>query len=223
MATPSRSMMSARYHMLMCIGRRALLPDLVVAVLAAGASRRLGRAKQLVPIGGEPLLRRQCRCALSARVGEVLAILGCDEAQHREVTGDLPVDVRVSDEWEEGLAATLRSAVRVAKERQAALLVLPCDQYRIIPDDLRTLYSRWRRTPNIACVSRWGRYAGPPAILPFGYYDHALRLRGDVGARSLLYDIRRPHPDEIPNPRATFDLDLPEQMRTAEAWASGQV
>src|ERR1700674_5780337 len=113
-------MLPARWYVLMFIGGHALLPDLVVAVLAAGASRRLGRAKQLVPVGGQPLLRRQCRCALSARVGEVVAILGCDEAQHREVIVDLPVDVRVNDEWEEGLAATPRSAVRAAKERQGA-------------------------------------------------------------------------------------------------------
>ena len=216
-------MMPATRQVLNFIGGRALLPDLVVAVLAAGASRRLGRAKQLVPISGEPLLRRQCRCALSARVGEVMAILGCDEDRHREVIVDLPVDVRVNDEWEEGLAATLRSAVRAARERQAALLVLPCDQYRIIPDDLRTLYSHWRRTPSIACVSRWGRYAGPPAILPIHYYDHVLRLRGDIGARSLLYDRHRASPEEILNPRATFDLDSPEAMRIAEAWASSQV
>jgi len=200
-----------------------LLPDLIVAVLAAGASRRLGCAKQLVPIGGEPLLRRQCRCALAARIGEVVAILGCDDAQHRDVIVDLPVEVRVNNEWREGLAATLRCAVRAAKERRAALLVLPCDQYRIIPDDLRTLYEHWRWAPSMACVSRWGRYAGPPAILPFDYYDDVLRLRGDVGARSLLHDIRRPRPEEIPNPRATFDLDVPEEMTIAEAWASCQV
>jgi CTP:molybdopterin cytidylyltransferase MocA len=197
-----------------------LLPDLIVAVLAAGASRRLGRAKQLVPIGGEPLLRRQCRCALAARIGEVVAILGCDHAQHREVIGDLPVEVRVNKAWREGLAATLRCAVRVAKERQAALLVLPCDQYRVVPDDLRTLHDHWRWAPRLACVSRWGRYAGPPAILPIDYFGSVLRLRGDVGARSLLYDIRRARPEEIPNPRATFDLDVPEDMRIAEDWAS---
>ena len=92
-----------------------------------------------------------------------MAILGRDAAQHREVIVDLPVDVRVNDEWAEGLAATLRSAVRAAKERQAALLVLPCDQYRIIPADLRKLHEHWRWAPSIACVSRWGRYAGPPA------------------------------------------------------------
>ena len=73
-----------------------------------------------------------------------MAILGCDEAQHRELIVDLPVDVRVNHGWEEGLAATLRSAVRAAKERQGALLALPCDQYRIIPADLRTLYEHWR-------------------------------------------------------------------------------
>jgi molybdenum cofactor cytidylyltransferase len=216
-------MMPAKSHVWLFIRGHAKLPDLVVAVLAAGASRRLGRAKQLVPIGGEPLLRRQCRCALSAGVGEVLAILGCDEAQHREVIVDLPVEVRVNNEWKEGLAATLRSAVRAAKERQAALLVLPCDQYRIIPDDLNTLYEHWRRAPSIACVSRSGRYAGPPAILPIHYHDDVLRLRGDIGARFLLYDLHRPRPDEIRNPRAAFDLDSSEEMRVAKEWTACQV
>jgi CTP:molybdopterin cytidylyltransferase MocA len=197
-----------------------VLPDLVVAVLAAGASRRLGHPKQLVPIGGEPLLRRQCRCALNAEIGEVVVILGCDAAQHRQVIADLPIFVRVNDEWEEGLAATLRSAVQVAKERRAALLVMACDQYRIIPDDLRALYTRWRWAPCIAYVSRWGGYAGPPAILPIHYFDDVLRLRGDRGARSLLYHSQRARPDEIVNPRAAFDLDSPQELRVAHEWAA---
>ncbi len=200
------------------VAGRVLVPDLVVAVLAAGASRRLGRAKQLVPIDGEPLLRRQCRCALNAQVGDVVVILGCDEEQHREVIIDLAVDVRVNHEWKEGLAATLRSAVRVAKLRRAALLVLPYDQYRIIPDDLRTVYDRWRRAPSTACVSRCGDYAGPPAILPTPYHEHVLALRGDVGARALVYQCQWPRPQEVRNPRATFDLDSSEDVSIAEEW-----
>ena len=49
-------------------------PELLVVVLAAGASRRLGTAKQLFPIDGEPLLRRQCRCALDAHIGRALVM-----------------------------------------------------------------------------------------------------------------------------------------------------
>src|SRR5258706_1307504 len=168
-----------------------LSPDLLVVILAAGASRRLGSAKQLVSIGGEPLLRRQCRCALRARVGRVLVILGCDADRHRRVIADLPVEVRVNDEWQEGIAATLRHAVGAAMVRGAASLVLPCDQYRITPNDLRTLHDTWRQTPSAACVSRWHDYAGPPAILPIECYDEVLGLRGDTGASVLLFDPER--------------------------------
>ena len=192
-------------------------PDVLVVILAAGASRRLGSAKQLVSIGGEPLLRRQCRCALRARVGRVLVILGCDADRHGRVIADLPVDVHVNDEWQEGIAATLRHAVDVANLRRSALLVLPCDQYRITPNDLRTLHDTWRQTPSAACVSRWHDYAGPPAILPIECYEEISRLRGDTGARALLYNPQGPRPLEVANPRATYDLDSPQDMTIAQS------
>jgi len=196
----------------------SLSPDLVVAVLAAGASRRLGRAKQLVAIGGEPLLRRQCRCALDAGVGKVIVVLGFNADEHRSLIQDLPVEVHVNDNWEEGLAATLRCAVRAAQMLRVALLVLPCDQYRIVPEDLGALRNRWRLAPSKACVSRAGDYTGPPVILPVDYHDHVRRLRGDMGARSLIYGSLSSGPEEVVNPRASFDLDSPTDLRIAEDW-----
>ena len=193
-------------------------PDLVVAVLAAGASRRLGRTKQLISVDGEPLLRRQCRCALAADVGKVVVILGFNADRHRAVVQDLPVDVRVADQWDEGLSATLRCAVKAVRLQETALLVLLCDQYRIVPEDLGALYDRWRLAPSKACVSRAGAYVGPPAILPARYHDHVLRLRGDTGARTLFCQSDLAAPDEILNPRASFDIDSPQDLRIAKAW-----
>jgi molybdenum cofactor cytidylyltransferase len=194
-----------------------VLPDLLVVILAAGASRRLGTSKQLVSIGGETLLRRQCRCALDASVGPVLVVLGHDADRHKRVVADLQVDVRVNDEWQEGIAATLRLAIGVAMIRRAALLVLPCDQYRITPNDLSTLRNTWRVAPTVACLSRWGEYAGPPAILPVAYHQQALLLRGDTGARALLYGQEHPRPAEVVNPRAPYDLDSPRDLTIAQA------
>ena len=191
-------------------------PELLVVVFAAGASSRLGASKQLFSIDGEPLLRRQCRCALDAHVGRVLVMLGCHADLHRPVISDLPVELRVNEEWQEGMAATLRHAVGIASQRQAATLVLPCDQYRITSNDLQTLHDAWRLTPSMACVSRWHDYAGPPAILPIEYYEDVLRLRGDTGARALLYDGKRPRPLEVANPRATYDLDFPQDTTIAQ-------
>jgi len=194
-------------------------PRVVVAILAAGASRRLGRPKQLVSIDGEPLLRRQCRCALASEVGDVVVVLGWNADQHRRVIADLPVQVCVNGRWAEGLAASLRCAVRAARSRRAALLVFPCDQYRLVADDLQALYAIWLKTPQRACVSRDGDYAGPPAIVPQAYHNDVLALTGDVGARSVLYRSGCPSPLEIENPRATYDLDCPEDARRADAWS----
>jgi CTP:molybdopterin cytidylyltransferase MocA len=187
-------------------------PDVLVVILAAGASRRLGRPKQLVPFAGEPLLRRQCRCALSAGVGPVLVILGCGADRNAQVIADLPVDVCINHEWTEGMAASLRHAVNAANERRAALLILQCDQYRVTPEDIRRLYDTWRLAPASACVSRWGNYGGPPTILPREYHDDVRQLRGDAGARALLYHPQRPRPLEVANPRATYDIDSPEDL-----------
>lgn len=194
------------------------VPDLIIGVLAAGASRRLGAPKQLVPLDGEPLLRRQCRNALASRVGPVVVILGCNAVEHFSTISDLPVDVRLNEEWAEGLAASVRCAVDCARRRRAALLVLPCDQYRVSPEDLRALYHRWRAAPAVAWMSRWATYLGPPAILPVHYHERALSLRGDVGARALLYAPGWPAPDEIANPRAAFDVDSTEDLLAAQAW-----
>jgi molybdenum cofactor cytidylyltransferase len=194
-------------------------PDLVVAVLGAGASRRLGRPKQLVTLDGEPLLRRQCRCALAASLGHVTVILGCNAAQHRSAIQDLPVDVRVTGNWAQGLGATLRCAARVAQLRRAALLVFPCDLYRVTAGDLRELRNRWQQSPSNACVSRAGDHTGPPAILPIGYHERILALQGDVGARAMLFQPASPRPEEVLNPRAVFDLDCSDDVRVAAAWA----
>jgi len=193
--------------------------ELLVAVLAAGASRRLGRAKQQVLVGGEPLLRRQCRCALAADVGEVIVVVGCDATRHRALVADLPVEVVDNEEWTEGLASTLRVAARAAHRRRAALLVLPCDQYRIIPDDLRELHGRWRADPSTPWMTTWDGFAGPPAILPVEYYKRVRQLHGDVGARSLLCGPDAPRAGTVVNPRAAFDLDSPADLRLAEGYS----
>jgi molybdenum cofactor cytidylyltransferase len=190
---------------------------LLVAILAAGASRRLGVAKQLVAIDGIPLARRQCLVALAASIGPVAIIVGSRAADLTPVVADLPVDVCVNPHWQEGMAASLRRAVRAAlRHRAAALLVLACDQYRITPDDLRRLCTAWLGSGKGACVSRAGRHLGPPAIIPADRFDSVLELRGDVGARAVLFDSRRSRPLEVHNPRARFDVDYPHDVTRAQ-------
>ena len=45
-------------------------------ILAAGASSRMGRPKQLLPFGGKPLLQHVIDEALASSLDEVILVLG---------------------------------------------------------------------------------------------------------------------------------------------------
>jgi molybdenum cofactor cytidylyltransferase len=189
---------------------------LMVVVLAAGASRRLRTPKQLVVVDGEPLVRSRCRIALDADVGPVAAVIGAHAAAVASVLSGLPLEVCMNAEWEEGQSASLRRAVLAARYHgAAALLVLACDQYRLTAGDLCELSSAWRKAGGSACASATDGYIGPPAVLPSACFADVLRLRGDMGARRILFQPDRLLPVLVENPRAIFDLDVPADLDVA--------
>jgi len=53
-------------------------------VLAAGESRRMGRNKLLLPLAGEPLVRRACRRGLAAGLDPLIVVLGHESERVQE-------------------------------------------------------------------------------------------------------------------------------------------
>src|SRR5688572_29318466 len=101
------------------------MPDqLLIAILAAGASRRLGQPKQLVQLNGERLIRHQCLTALQAAIAPVAVILGCHHHQIAPTISDLNIQLILNPDWQEGLASSVRAATRAAITLRAKALLL---------------------------------------------------------------------------------------------------
>jgi xanthine dehydrogenase accessory factor len=195
---------------------------LLLFILAAGGSRRLGRPKQLVPIDGEPMLRRQCRTAVEARLGPVTVILGCRAAECAATIAGLPLERHTNDQWSDGLGTSIRLASRLAAAADAdGLLLLHADQYRVTPVDLRTLHAAWLQSAGrSACVSVSPGNSGPPVIFPRGCFADLVKLDGDAGARSVLAKLRESAVQRVTMPNAFFDLDLPADVASLAAGGS---
>lgn len=81
-------------------------------LLAAGASTRYGKVKQLLDWRGEPFVRAVARTALEAGCSPVVVVTGANADQIGTVVEDLEVHVVHNPDWEEGQASSIRRGIQ---------------------------------------------------------------------------------------------------------------
>lgn len=176
-------------------------------ILAAGASRRLGRPKQAVVLANETLLERAIRVALSAELTPVAAVVA--DARWSAAIEAKGAVALLNHESAEGIAASIRVGVRWAREQGAAGVVLmTCDQVAVTAEHLRALCEQ----PERAAGSAYAGKVGVPAYFPAAMFEALLALEGDTGARQLLVGARA-----VATEALAFDIDTEEDLRRVES------
>jgi molybdenum cofactor cytidylyltransferase len=159
-------------------------------ILAAGASSRLGRPKQLVEFRGETLVARAIRLALEAGAEPVIAVLGAEYETIRAAIASTRAQTIRNENWEQGIAGSVHAGLRVVAESApdaAGAMILTCDQPRLTAEHLRALLVAFAalREPGIV-ASNYASVRGVPAIFPREVFPELYALEGDRGARALL-------------------------------------
>lgn len=187
-------------------------PRIAAVVLAAGASRRLGTAKQDLSLGEETLVQRALRTAQQADLSPVLVVLrpdgdsGCALQQRGAVT------VR-NEHAEEGMASSIRLGVHAAAMSAVqGVVLMTCDQVLLRPDHLRALCVR----PEIITGSAYAGKTGIPAYFPAASFKDLLELKGDVGARELLRDAA-----SVVDESLALDIDTQDDFERAQRLLAG--
>jgi CTP:molybdopterin cytidylyltransferase MocA len=173
-------------------------------LLAAGASRRLGRPKQLLVWRGETLVRRAARAALEAGVDELVVVAGAEKTAVAAALEGLDLRLVENPLWPEGIGGSIAAGVGAASG--AAVLLLLVDQPGVDAALLAELVAGMEAGhERVACS--YGGVIGAPALFSAPSDLAALReLSGDRGARALL---RRSGAPVLPIPaeQAAHDID----------------
>ena len=180
-------------------------------VLAAGASSRFGSAKQLVRVGGHPLLHSAVARAAGVAGSAVLVVLGAHASELTQLLTHSQASIIINRDWREGMASSIRAGIARLPPSCTAVLLMVVDQAAVTAEDLQRLVSAWRRQPEYIAAAHYGATTGVPAIFPRSRFSDLQGLRGDVGARQLL----RRNPDRVvrvPMQRAAIDIDTPEDL-----------
>jgi len=168
-------------------------------VLAAGASTRMGQHKLLLPLGGEPILRRTVRQVAEAGFDDLLVVLGFGHEEARAALEGLPCRLSVNPDYDTGMGSSFRTAVANLSDSEAAMFAL-ADQPFLSPAHYRRLLEIYREhSPGIIC-SRYGEVTAPPHLFARRFFPELAVLQH--GAKPVL----QRHRDE------TIVVDLPADL-----------
>ena len=178
-------------------------------LLAAGASTRMGRPKQLLPYHGRTLLRYAAETAVASACAPIVLVTG---ALHKELLAEvagMPIQAVHNAEWETGMASSIRTGLAaLAETRPAAVLVMLTDQPLVTPELLRELIARQQQTQALIVAAAYGDTLGVPAVFAQTLLPELLQLHGQQGAGRLIASLGAAV-EGVPFPAGLVDVDTP--------------
>lgn len=186
-------------------------------ILAAGASRRMGRPKQLLPYGDGVLLDAILRTARAANFDQIVLALGGAADQVRQVVDTAGCDLVENTEYGAGCSSSIAAALPALHPDTDVLVLLLADQPETGADSIRRLLEG-RGSSGIA-VCRYDDGVGHPFAFGRTFFPRLAGLHGDKAVWKLLEQQRHEHPEDVadvPVPgRIPPDVDTPEDYVAA--------
>lgn len=186
----------------------------VAIVLAAGGSRRLGRAKQLLTRDGETLVHRAVRLAVGTTPHRTLVVVGAQRAAIVAAVAGVACDCVDNPAWERGLAGSLQAASRALVAHAGPVLVLGCDQPALESAHLDALLSGAHPSTSGCAATLHGDGPGIPAVVPRAWLDD-VPVGGDRGFGQRLRALPRDALFLLDAPELRYDLDSEAELAAA--------
>lgn len=199
------------------------MSDVAIVILAAGMSRRLGRPKQVLPLGGEPLVAHVGRRAQASRATRVMAVLGGARHETMAALNDIVDELIVNDAYPEGQGTSIAAGMRYLDSTShllgscEAVLFLLGDQPGIDTEVIDAVINAWEDGGRIVMAQYTDR-PGHPVLFDRVYWRELAQLRGEQGGKVVI-DTHRDDvvyvPVSTPSP---MDVDSQSDWRVLQEW-----
>lgn len=182
-----------------------------LVLLAAGASRRMGRTKQLLPVRGQPLVRYVAEQVLLTAVAPAVVVLGAEAERIAPSLDGLAVTIALNPDWAAGQGGSLRVGVAAALGTEPeldALIIALADQPSLPRGHLEALVATYRAGGCSIVASEVGAERVAPMLFGAPHFGRLQEFTGDTGARSLVQEFA--HQTAAVKLSTNADIDTPE-------------
>lgn len=171
-------------------------PRASAIVLAAGLSRRMGpRNKLLLPVDGEPLIRRAVGRVLGAGVVEVVVVLGHAAAEVALALEGLDgLRSVLNPDYEKGQVSSVRAGLAALAKPVDAVMICLGDQPLLTSADLRALLAAYAQRPHGSILVPFrGERRGNPVVVDWDSARETLERGTNFGCRHFIEQ----HPERV--------------------------
>lgn len=189
--------------------------ELVLLILAAGPSSRLGQPKQQLLIHGTPLLLHTVTVALDAELGNVAVVIGHEPEAHRKLIEGTQAQVIFNEQWQNGMGSSLKVGLSFLIGQYPnlkAVLIMVCDQPLLTTTHLKRLGTTFRETHHDIVASYYANTTGAPALFSRNMFSELLNLSDQEGAKKIINRFAS-QVKTVPFEDGAIDIDTPEDYQ----------
>ena len=192
--------------------------SIAAILLAAGESSRMGRPKQLLDWGGQPLVAAQTAVLRASGCRPVIVVLGAyRELIRRRLPAQADMQVVTNYAWRSGRASSIRAGARGVPAGIDAVVIASVDQPTTPAIVARTVSALAADPQAQIAVPRYGGQNGHPPIVRS---ELLTELQQVTEQSQGLRSVRRRYADrtiflEMDDPLVTLNVNTPEAYRRA--------
>lgn len=179
-------------------------------VLAAGLSRRMGRRKLLLDLGGQPVIRRTVEGVAGWGLDELVVVMPPDHADLAAALTGIRHRLAVNPTPETGQAGSVVAGIAALGPAVRAAVIALGDQPAVPQEVPLGLLTTYRATARAIVAPRYRNGRGNPVLFDAAVFPELLRLTGDAGARAVI------DADPARVALVSFDLPMPPDIDTPE-------
>jgi molybdenum cofactor cytidylyltransferase len=164
--------------------------NIAILIPAAGASKRIGRPKQLLKWGDSTLIGHTIDTAAELNQKKILVVLGAYYEKIKPEIEGFDIQILKNEGWKDGLGSSIAigaDSLLKSGDNYSGLLVLLVDQPLIVPFYLKAMIAEFKVGKKQIIATSYGNGKfGVPAIFDKSYFKELSLLNDDRGAKNLI-------------------------------------
>jgi molybdenum cofactor cytidylyltransferase len=160
-------------------------------LLAAGESKRMGTNKLSLPWGKKTVLEHCLRVLLRSPVDEVWVVLNRQTLGLGQRLRGPRVKLVHNPRYRKGMSTSIRKGIQAMDQKSRAVLIALGDQPLLKASTVNALIRAYVEKKGAIIVPVFRGKRGHPVLFDRRYEKELLKLKKDVGARSLIERHRK--------------------------------